>query len=421
MKRVVLVICDGTRADMVQPAWTPNLCRIEKSARKFNSHRSVFPSTTRTTAASIATGCQPAKHGLEGNCVALDDGNGLQAYSVGPAEFREKLREITGETLRVPTLSERLKDCGGGMIYSNVSPGAAYFHDPDGHGYVFHRAGSYGPGLTPITDERHQAVSHDKEGDLELTKRFCREALGQFEPAYSVLWICDPDHTQHATSLGSPEHIEALAVADECAGMVFERVQELNANGDDILLLIGSDHGHETVGSVLALNDKLVEAGLKAGPETRDVVVASNGLSANIYLSEEAKSRLPALIPFLWGLDDIDQVFSGENLRRLGHRTDTALAVSVTTKRSDDVNEFGIPGISIAIEDPLHKDTNLGCGQHGGLGPFEQNPFLLAIGGGFQSGSIQAVETSAIDIAPTVLRHLSQSWEGMDGTPMDQV
>jgi len=352
--------------------------------------------------------------------VALDDGNGLQAYSVGPAEFRDKLRAVTGETLRVPTLSERLKDFGGGMIYSNVSPGAAYFHDPDGYGYVFHRSGSFGPGLTPITDHRHQVISHDKEGDLELTKRFCKEALGEYEPAYSVLWICDPDHTQHATQLGSPEHLDALAVADQCAGMVFDRVQDLNANGEDILLLIGSDHGHETVGSVLALNDLLVEAGLKDGPDTRDVVVASNGLSANIYLSEEARPRLPELLPFLWGLDDIDQVFAGENLRRLGHRTDTALAVAVTTKRSDDANAYGIPGISIAVQDPLHKDTNLGCGQHGGLGPFEQNPFLLAVGGGFSANSIYRDETSAVDIAPTVLRHLGQSWGGMDGAPMDQ-
>ncbi len=419
MKRAILVICDGTRADMVRPEWTPNLCRIQSHARKFTAHSSVFPSTTRTTAASIATGCLPAKHGLEGNCVALDDGDGLRAYSVGPAEFREKLRAVTGQTLRVPTLSERLADCGGGMVYSNVSPGAAYFHDPDGYGHVFHRAGSFGPGLKPITDERHQVISHDKEGDTELTKRFCKEVLDEQSPAYAVLWICDPDHTQHATALGSPEHLEALAVADACAGRVFDRVQELNANGEDILLLIGSDHGHETVGSVLALDDLLVEAGFKESHESRDVVVASNGLSANIYMSDEAKSRLPELIPYLWGLNEIDQVFAGENLRRLGHRTDTALAVSVTTQRTNDVNAFGIPGISIAVQDPLHKDTNLGCGQHGGLGPFEQNPFLLAVGGGFQAGSTQTERTSAIDIAPTVLRHLSQNMGGMDGSALD--
>ena len=73
-KRAVLVICDGLRADMITPDWTPNLWRLRDRFRFYANHRSVFPSTTRTTAASIATGCHPARHGLEGNCMALEIG-----------------------------------------------------------------------------------------------------------------------------------------------------------------------------------------------------------------------------------------------------------------------------------------------------------------------------------------------------------
>jgi len=39
---------------------------------------------------------------------------------------------------------------GGMILFSNVSPGAAYAHDPDGHGHVYHRAGSYAPGRKRI-------------------------------------------------------------------------------------------------------------------------------------------------------------------------------------------------------------------------------------------------------------------------------
>ena len=420
MKQVVLVICDGLRADMVGPDWTPNLHRIGQQSRVFQNHRSVFPSTTRTTAASIATGCLPKNHGLEGNCVALDDGSGLRAYSVGPPTFRDKMRDVTGRTLHVPTLAERLKDHGGGVVYSNVSPGAAYFHDPDGFGTVYHRDGSFDPGLIPITGPRHLDVSHDSAGDAVMTDRFCAESLGHQKAVYSVVWLCDPDLVQHASPMGSPEHLQAIANADACAGRIFDRVNELNAGGEDILLLVGSDHGHETVSSILPLNDQLVEAGLKESASSSDVVVASNGLSANIYLSDEARQRLPEIIPFLWGLDAIDQVFSGENLVRLGHRSDTALAIAVTTKRSNDHNEFGIPGMSIAIENPLAKETNVGFGQHGGLGAFEQHPFLIIHGGGFEPATTCASETSAIDLAPTILRHLGQGWNGMDGAPLAQ-
>ena len=72
MKRAVVVICDGLRADMVTPGLTPNLCALAREGQSFTRNRGVFPSTTRTTSASIATGCLPGRHGLEGNCVAID-------------------------------------------------------------------------------------------------------------------------------------------------------------------------------------------------------------------------------------------------------------------------------------------------------------------------------------------------------------
>jgi arylsulfatase A-like enzyme len=77
MKRAVVVICDGLRADMVHQGTTPNLWALAAQGLSFTNHRSVFPATTRTTSASIATGCLPGRHGLDGNCMAIDEGEGL--------------------------------------------------------------------------------------------------------------------------------------------------------------------------------------------------------------------------------------------------------------------------------------------------------------------------------------------------------
>ena len=55
----VLVVMDGLRGDMVTPELTPALCEIARRSRVFTAHPSVFPSATRVTAASIATGCRP--------------------------------------------------------------------------------------------------------------------------------------------------------------------------------------------------------------------------------------------------------------------------------------------------------------------------------------------------------------------------
>ncbi len=417
MKRAVLVVCDGLRADMVTPELTPNLARLASQSRVFADHRGVFPSTTRTTSASIATGCLPGRHGLEGNCVALDEGDGLFAISVGRPDFRDRLRKATGRTLLVPTLAERLREHGGTVVFSNVSAGAAHFQDPDGYGIVCHRQGSYGPGLKRLPEGEHLDVSHDAGGDSAMTERFCGEALGR-RPALAVLWQCEPDHTQHARPLGSPEHVEALAVADANAATVVRAVAELEAQGDDVLLMVGSDHGHETVDGIVPLQTLLIDAGLKDGDTSTDVVVASNGMSAAIYLSDAARARRGAIVRFLKRQDWIGEVFAGPDLAKVGHRTDTPLAIALTTRKSDAPNAHGVPGLSHAIADPLSDETHMGCGQHGGLGPYEQHPFLVIRGGGFAAGTRCESPSSAVHIAPTILRHLGLPFDGMDGAPL---
>ncbi|MGA7264417.1 MAG: alkaline phosphatase family protein, partial [Stellaceae bacterium] len=121
MKRAVIVICDSLRADLISPRDAPFLSEFGQRSARFADHRSVFPSTTRTSAASIATGCLPARHGLLGNTMAIDEGEGLVCLSVGKPDFRDRLRRATGRTLHVPTLAERLDRVGETAIaFSNV-------------------------------------------------------------------------------------------------------------------------------------------------------------------------------------------------------------------------------------------------------------------------------------------------------------
>src|SRR6202047_2406058 len=152
-KRAVIVICDSLRSDLIGPGDTPFLAELSGRAARFTAHRSVFPSTTRASSASIATGCRPARHGLLGNTMALDEGDGLICRSAGAPDFCDRMRRAGGRTLHVPTLAERLRWHGETSIScANVSPGAAYFQDPDGHGWVYHAAGSFGPGRRPGAD-----------------------------------------------------------------------------------------------------------------------------------------------------------------------------------------------------------------------------------------------------------------------------
>lgn len=417
-RRAVIVVCDSLRRDLIAPDVAPTLSALMAEACAFRAFRGVFPSTTRTSSASIATGCLPGTHGLLGNTMALDEGAGLVCRSVGDPDFRERMRRATGRTLRVPTLAQRLADHGGAVIMSNVSPGAAYFHDPDGWGWVYHRAGSYGPGLVPETGERHLAIRIGAEGDRTMTARFCDEVLRRRRPAAATLWLSEPDHTGHAEPLGSPAHRAAIGAADERVAEVLATVDELAREGDDILFVACSDHGMETTRRTVDATGRLVAAGLKTAPDSSDIVLAPNGTGAVIYAAPEARDRCDALRRFLEGEDWVGRVFAGAELASLGLPVDGDVLLALTTRADRTPNVHGVPGHADIVADPESAKSYDGFGQHGGLGIHEQSPFLVIRGGGFATARATAVPASLVDIAPTVLRHLGHETAGMDGRPL---
>src|SRR5262245_54393219 len=146
MHRAIVVVLDGLRRDFLSESETPRLISLMRTAEFFPSFRSAFPSATRGVSATFATGCFPARHTLQGNAVALLENGTLVPHDVGRPDFLAHKRAVTGHSLAVPTLAERLAPHGGAIIFNNVSPGAARAHDPDGFGHVYHRAFSEAPG-----------------------------------------------------------------------------------------------------------------------------------------------------------------------------------------------------------------------------------------------------------------------------------
>jgi arylsulfatase A-like enzyme len=415
VNRVVIVICDSLRADLITARHAPFLAEFAERSARFANHRGVFPSTTRTSAASIATGCLPARHGLLGNTMALDEGDGLVCLSVGKPDFRDRLHRATGRTLHMPTLAERLSRIGETAIaFSNVSPGAAYFLDPDGFGWVYNPTGSFGPGRRALPAEEGLAIAKGEAGDAVATARLCDEVLRQRAPALALLWLSEPDYTGHHAPLGSPAHLRAIASADDNVRRVAETVADLDPTGERILFIVGSDHGMETVDETIDLDGLLVEAGLKTAMASSDVVVAPNGTAALVYFANPASALVGEVERFLKTQDWVGRAFVGSALAEIGLPTGSALQIALTLKPDDRANPHGVRGHSHIVRDWLEPKDSTGFGQHGGLGHNEQSPFLFVSGGGFFPG-VHHGRSSLIDIAPTVLRHLGLPSTGMDG------
>ncbi|MCS0495849.1 alkaline phosphatase family protein [Ancylobacter sp. MQZ15Z-1] len=421
MRRAVIVILDGLRRDFVDEHRTPALAALSARAEYFPGYRSAFPSATRVVSSTLATGCWPARHGLAGNTMALIEEGRLVRHDAGHPDFLQHKRSVTGASLAVPTLAQRVArqggaKTGGAVIFNNVSPGAAYAHDPDGHGRVYHRAGSFGPGRMPLADGLD--VTLDAGGDRIMTHRFVNEALVPGGPALAVLWLGEPDHVQHSAPLGSPEHLGVLKAADANLARVVTAVDALRAAGEDVLLIAGSDHGHETVSGIVDIEDELVAAGLKAAPDSDDVVVCANGTAALVYLHPDHDGRRDRLGDFLASRPWAGAVMDADTLPSVGQVAAGGLAFAVSMKGDNRPNAFGVPGSCLAVKPQGGKADRLGFGQHGGLNAHEQAPVLVVDGPGFAAGGRRDAPVAVVDIAPTVLTHLGLPAAGMDGAAL---
>jgi len=414
-QRVILFVADGHRDDFLRADLCPNLASFAQNGRRFRNHTGNFPSATRASAASIATGCWPGTHGLHGNTMGLPCDGGTVIHDVGDPAFVGALRHAFGRTLRVPTLAERLVGHGGAVVASNVSPGAAYFHDPDGFGFVVHRAGSFGPGRRPLEAHEAPVVSHDAAGDMALCDWFCDRVTGEDGPALGVLWLCDPDLSMHADALGSPRHLAGIAAADACFAKLLSTVEAMRAAGDDVLLMACSDHGQETVAGHVAIAAELVAAGLKDGLDSTEVAVAPQGGSGLIYLAGPGNARLRDIIGFLNAHPKVGQVFTGAAMRMVGQAEGDGLAIAFSMAHDSAQNENGVPGRIWVCTSDSKPGKPVGRGSHGGLGHWERHPFLIASGGRFLPSTEEHGHTRLIDIAPTILRHLGLPRDGMDG------
>ncbi|VVD65324.1 nucleotide pyrophosphatase [Pandoraea aquatica] len=410
---VVLVCCDALSRDWIDPAHTPVLSRLAAQGTWCAQHRAVFPSVTRVSAASIATGCTPERHGLHGNRMGLFEQGKVRVYDVGHPDFRTHLRRATGRTLKVPTLAERVAPVRGFVAMSNVSPGAAYFLDPDHFGTVYHRAGSFLPGGDAVPAADALTIGQDFEGDRQMTARFCDEVLRTRKPSVAVLWLAHPDATLHGAPLGSPAHLDALRHADRCVEEVMQTVRALRAEGEDVLLLVTSDHGQETIGDSVDIEVWLSEQGLAALVASGDLAVAAQGTSALVYATPEGERAFVTILDALRAQPWAGAVKTGEALLSRGVSMEEGVIAAIDMGYIHGTNDYGVEGKRWAAAEP-GKVKRPGFGEHGGWGPDETRPFLIVDRIDAQASTL-ADATSLTDIAPTVLDYLGIPASGMQG------
>jgi hypothetical protein len=194
---------------------------------------------------------------------------------------------------------------------------------------------------------------------------------------------------------------------------VLRTVERLRGEGEEILLLVGSDHGQETIGDSVDLEDWLAARGLAGLLEAGDVAVAGQGTAALLYATDRGRRPLLGVLDEMSRAEWAAEVIEGERLADQGFAALGGVVAAVNMARRPGSNPYGVAGRRwVAAEQG--KPAAIGSGQHGGWGPDETRPFLMMNDGGRSTGTMQR-PTCITDIAPTIARFLGLPCEGFDG------
>ena len=215
---------------------------------------------------------------------------------------------------------------------------------------------SFGPGRKRIEGAGALKIAQDAAGERAMTLRFVEEVLFDRRPALALLWMGEPDASQHVMPLGSPQHLAVLRQADANLARVVEAVDRLRDKGDDVLLIACSDHGHQTVSRVIDIEAELVAVGLKEGRQSGDIVTPTSGTSTLVYVHPDHAAKTGDIGAFLSSRDWVDRVVPAAELASVGQAPHQSLAFAISLKSDDEPNAFGVRGHSYESRPAARQD-----------------------------------------------------------------
>ena len=426
-EHIVLMVWDGLRPDSVTEADTPTLARLAREGVTFTRHHPVYPSLTEVNGTAMATGCYPGHSGLIGNTEYRPDLNPLKPVPTESLATIRRSDELSGgKFLLVPTLPELAHAAGWRTVIAGTKPVAILWDRavrPDA-GDMGKESVSVVAGKT-LPPDAQQAVDDANGGpfppdihypntpeDAWTTKALTGALWKDGPPKFSVLWMSDPDYTQHQFGPDSPQARRALASNDANLAAMLAALDAGHWR-DQTDVFVVSDHGFSTIEHQLDTAARLTAAGFTAAreflspPKPGDVIV--NGLSGAVflYVVGHEKETTQRLVDFLQKSEFAGVILTRDALPgtfSLGTAhvdSPDAPDVIVSMRWNEDKNATGFPG-----EIWSDGGRRPGQGTHATLSRYDMHNTLVASGPDFRAGFRDELPSSNADLAPTVARLL---------------
>jgi len=299
-RRVIVFVWDGMRPDSISEAETPNLAALAKRGTYFSDNHSSYPTFTMMNAAAFATGAFSGESGFYGNTV-YRPGAPARASGGDPVDLDEPvftedygiLKQLDenqdGHLFVIGTLFQAAQKAGLKTAAVGKS-GPAFLQDYKNGGIAIDEKAAFPlefaqalqaaklplPATTPFaysngalkladTNGDPTAQSHivnladhvtpdasdsrgapPTEANKYLMSVFLDYILPQRKPDLSVVWLRNPDSTEHAYGVGAPNYHLAIRAQDELLGKLEARLAELGLDKTTDLIVV-SDHGHSSV------------------------------------------------------------------------------------------------------------------------------------------------------------------------------
>ncbi len=215
--KVVVVVFDGLRPDMVTPERMPRLASFSARSLWFREARSVFPSMTRVATTSVATGAPPAVHGIVGNAFLYPEVTPDFVLDTSRAEDLVLAEQRLGRALpTAETFADRLATAGLSLaIVHTGSAGSAYMLNPRAAAHGHWTFTILGEDATRTPNAVREAVEHfgplppralPRFAEIDYAERVFREhVLATMAPDVALIWFNEPDTSSHYRFIGSLE------------------------------------------------------------------------------------------------------------------------------------------------------------------------------------------------------------------------
>ena len=298
-RKIIIFVWDGLRPDSINPTDTPNLHALREAGVEFTDNHSTYPTFTMMNAASFATGGFPGSTGHYGNTLWQPGAEGPDStnakvdfqqpvFTEDYAILNDLTKFLKGDLLLIDTLFEAAHKAGivtavvgktgaafiqdykqGGLLLDEKTalplsfakelqaagialPAAmakAYEHElplapNNGNPIEFKAPKRLKDGVT--FDPTDGSGSPYKAGLQYLADVYIDYILPKKSPRLSMLWIRDPDTSQHVYGVGSPNARDGLRSTDAMLGQLRARLRQLGEEASTDVIVV-SDHGHSNV------------------------------------------------------------------------------------------------------------------------------------------------------------------------------